>query len=104
MKLTKIKKINTIKKQAFDITVAKNHNFFANGHLIHNSGYRGEYGVILYNSNLEQKDSNIIDVKKGDKIAQLVFHKVETNFDVEISEQVSETERGEGGFGSTDKK
>jgi len=39
MKTTKIKKITTEKKQTFDITIKNNHNFFCNGHLIHNCSY-----------------------------------------------------------------
>lgn len=41
--------------------------------------------------------------KKGDKIAQLILSKVETFEVVEINE-LGSTDRGSGGFGSTDKK
>jgi dUTP pyrophosphatase len=59
------------------------------------SGYRGEIGVILYNS------SDLpFDVRKGDRIAQMVIQKYETaNFSV--VESLDETDRGEGGFGSS---
>ena len=60
--------------------------------------YRGEVGVILINLS---KDPFVIE--NGDRIAQLVFAKVEqANLVEEI--ELSETERGAGGFGSTGKK
>jgi dUTP pyrophosphatase len=42
-------------------------------------------------------------INKGDKIAQLVIAPVPMIDWVEV-EELSPTERGEGGFGSTDKK
>lgn len=57
--------------------------------------YRGEIGVILYNSTDED-----FEVNPGDRIAQLVFAKHE-RAQLEEVEDLSETERGEGGFGST---
>jgi dUTP pyrophosphatase len=60
--------------------------------------YRGEVGVILIN--LGQDD---VEIVHGDRIAQLVFAKVE-QAEWEESSQLSETERGSGGFGSTGKK
>ena len=65
------------------------------------SSYRGEYGVILYNADLGNKYP--IRISKGDKIAQLVFNKVEFENKVEIVKKLSDTPRGEGGFGSSDK-
>ena len=60
------------------------------------SGYRGPLGVMLYNHG----DSSY-RVQKGDRIAQAVIAPTyHGNF--LISESLSETERGEGGFGSTD--
>ena len=41
-------------------------------------------------------------VKPGDRIAQMVFNKVEHGEFVEV-ETLDETERGSGGFGSTGK-
>lgn len=60
--------------------------------------YRGEVGVILIN--LSQSDFIIED---GDRIAQLVFSKVKQAKWI-VVEELTETERGEGGFGSTGKK
>lgn len=59
------------------------------------SDYRGEVKVLLVN--LSNEDQVIQD---GDRIAQLVFAKVEqVNFNV--VQQLNETVRGEGGFGHT---
>ena len=57
--------------------------------------YRGEVGVILMN--VSQNDYK---VEKNQKIAQMVINKVE-HFKVEEVESLSDTTRGEGGFGST---
>lgn len=60
--------------------------------------YRGEVGVILINLSQEK-----VEIHSGDRIAQLVFAKVEQAEWAEV-ETLSETERGAGGFGSTGKK
>lgn len=57
--------------------------------------YRGEIGVILVN--LSNEDFTI---ENGERVAQLVIAKHERAEWVEV-ESLSETERGEGGFGST---
>ena len=57
--------------------------------------YRGEVGVILINMSNET-----FVVENGERIAQLVFAKVEQAHWEEVSE-LSSTERGAGGFGST---
>lgn len=57
--------------------------------------YRGEVGVILIN--LSQED---FIIENGERIAQLVFCKVE-QANWENVEILTETHRGEGGFGST---
>ena len=62
------------------------------------SGYRGEVCAILIN--LDPK--NVFKIKKGDKICQLVIQKVE-KIKLEVTEDLDETSRGEGGFGSTGK-
>lgn len=59
--------------------------------------YRGEIGVILVNLSAET-----FTVNDGDRIAQMVIAKHETAVWDEVSE-LSETGRGEGGFGSTSK-
>lgn len=60
--------------------------------------YRGEVGVILVN--LSQSPFVVED---GDRIAQMVFAEV-TQAEWEVTEELSQTERGAGGFGSTGKK
>ena len=60
------------------------------------SGYRGEVCTILVN--LDPK--NDFEIKRGDKICQLVIQKVET-VKLRIVEELDDTDRGEGGFGST---
>lgn len=61
------------------------------------SGYRGEVGVIL--ANFGDVD---FQVRKGDKIAQIVIAPV-TQPEIAETEIVDETDRGDGGFGSTGK-
>ena len=60
--------------------------------------YRGEIGVILINHSSEN-----FKINSGDRIAQLIFAKVEQAVWFE-TESLNETERGQGGFGSTGKK
>ena len=57
--------------------------------------YRGELKVILQNGGAEP-----FPIRRGDRIAQLVFARHETP-ELRESEGVSETARGAGGFGST---
>lgn len=58
-------------------------------------GYRGDVGVIL-----ENRGSDPFIVDRGMKIAQLVIAPV-LRPQIEVVEDLSETERGAGGFGST---
>ena len=60
--------------------------------------YRGEIGVILVN--LSNED---FIIENGERIAQLVIAKHERAEWVQV-EELSETDRGEGGFGSTGTK
>ena len=59
--------------------------------------YRGEIGVILFNTSNE-----VFEISQGDRIAQAVLTKVSL---IEWNEvdTLDETDRGEGGFGSTGK-
>ncbi len=61
------------------------------------SDYRGEIKVALYNQSGEKKL-----VKKGERIAQIVIAPFLTPQFTEVSE-LDETDRGDGGFGSTGK-
>lgn len=59
--------------------------------------YRGEIGVILVNISNEE-----VEVKNGDRVAQLVIAKFAKIEWIEHPE-LSESERGAGGYGSTGK-
>lgn len=60
------------------------------------SNYRGELGVIAINLDPD----NAIHIKAGDRIAQLVIMRVE-DVTFEATEALHESQRGEGGFGSS---
>jgi dUTP pyrophosphatase len=60
------------------------------------SGYRGELRVLLLNTDTGEA----FTVRPGDRIAQLVLVAVETPDLLEV-EELDETVRGAGGFGST---
>ncbi len=60
------------------------------------AGYRDELAVLLVNTDPE----TAYEVRRGDRIAQLVIQRVETAAFVEV-EQLTDSERGLGGFGST---
>ena len=60
------------------------------------SGYRGEISVIMLNTDRAEP----VAIRRGDRIAQLVLYRVEDAMLVKV-EDLEETTRGEGGFGST---
>lgn len=62
---------------------------------VYDAGYRGEYNVVLINLGQE-----IYHIQKGDKLAQLVIFPV-VIADLEEADELSDSERGEGRFGST---
>lgn len=62
------------------------------------SDYRGEVGVILINHGQET-----VNLEAGERIAQMVICPV-VQVSVRIVSKLDETERGEGGFGSTGKQ
>ena len=59
------------------------------------SSYRGELKVILFNGS-----PNDFKISKGDRIAQLIVTPY-LHLDPVVVEELSNTERGDGGFGST---
>ncbi|NXO48033.1 DUT protein, partial [Aramus guarauna] len=59
--------------------------------------YRGNVGVVLFNFGKEN-----FEVKKGDRIAQLICERIYYP-ELEEVQALDDTERGEGGFGSTGK-
>jgi dUTP pyrophosphatase len=67
-----------------------------NGPGLIDSGYRGELRVLLLNTDRSEP----FTVEPGDRIAQLVLVRVETEELEEVAE-LNETARGVGGFGST---
>ncbi len=60
------------------------------------AGYRGEISVTLLNTDASQP----IELRRGDRIAQMVIQRVEHAQFVPVTE-LSESVRGTGGFGST---
>ncbi len=61
------------------------------------AGYRGEYKIVLLNTS-----KNSYNVKKGDKIAQILIQPV-VNAGIEEVDDLDKTARGAGSFGSTGK-
>lgn len=62
------------------------------------SDYRSNIMVALYNQSSETRI-----VSEGDRIAQIIIQPVE-QFGFNVKENLSDTKRGEGGFGSTGKR
>lgn len=65
---------------------------------VYDAGFRGEYNIHLVN--LSDK---AYTVEKGDKIAQIIIYPVAI-CDLEEVDELSDSSRGEGAFGSTGKK
>ncbi len=62
------------------------------------SGYRGEIGVILYNTSKES-----VDIKKYERIAQMIIQPFEQVNIIQV-EELSNADRAHNGFGSSGKK
>ncbi len=62
------------------------------------AGYRGEVGIIMFNLGKEP-----FPVRRGDRIAQMVICKL-PEIELECVEELSDSKRGAGGFGSTGKQ
>jgi len=62
------------------------------------SDFRGEIGVILHNFG-----NKVFGIAKGDRVAQMVLNEVFGIYFI-VVDSLEETDRGTGGFGSTDKK
>ncbi len=62
------------------------------------AGYRGEVGVIMLNAGKEA-----YEIKRGDRVAQMVINKL-PEVEIVAVDALSDTTRGEGGFGSTGKE
>ena len=64
------------------------------------NGYTGDIGVILYN-----RGPSELRIKRGESIAQAVLSPVATaNITESNNEDMPDTSRGSGGYGSTDEK
>lgn len=60
------------------------------------AGYRGEISVTLINhSDLSYP------IVQGERIAQILFVPIHEEFEFDVVDELSETERGQGGYGST---
>ena len=70
-------------------------NFIDVGAGVIDEDYRGPVNVVLFNFGKVD-----FEIKQGDRIAQLVLEKI-AHAEVVECENLDETERGEGGFGST---
>ena len=68
---------------------------FTLGNVI-DSTYRGECHAILYNTS-----KNPVEIKAFQKVAQMLIMPCYTGSEYEVVDTLSETSRGEGGFGST---
>lgn len=60
------------------------------------SGYRGEIKVVVVN--LDPRSP--IDIRRGEKLAQLVIQRVE-KVELQEADELPESDRGAGGFGSS---
>ena len=59
------------------------------------NAYRGELGIMVKN-----ETKHLIEIPKGTKLAQLVLEKIYQE-EFKVVDDLDETDRGEGGFGST---
>lgn len=76
----------------------KNSVFVLNSPGVVDSGYRGEWGVILFNAG-----DVPFNVMAGDRVAQMMIMQTPNVVYFEV-ETLDNTERGTGGFGSTGKQ
>ena len=77
-------------------SVSKRGIILANSVGIIDSGYRGNLKAGFYNTNDEP-----ITIKAGDRIVQICMPSLSTSYSYHLVQQLDETERGEGGLGST---
>jgi dUTP pyrophosphatase len=64
--------------------------------------YRGDIGVILYNTN-GGDDTNSVQINKGQAIAQIIIENCAKVKFIEVAD-LNDTARGDKGYGSSDKK
>ena len=78
--------------------LAFNHSISVLGGIV-DFDFRGSIKVMLYNPN-----DYSVPIPKGQAIAQILFLPCINNIEFHEVDELSSTERGSGGFGSTDKK
>ena len=71
------------------------HHFIDIGAGVIDEDFRGNVGIVLFNFS-----NHIFNVKKGDRIAQIIFEKIECPIPKE-TDKLANTQRGEQGFGSS---
>lgn len=76
-------------------SISKTDHSLRNSVGVIDSGYRGEIKLRMSIPNLGEREYNI-----GDKVGQLIIIKLPW-VEIEEVEELSDTDRGEGGFGST---
>lgn len=81
-------------------SISKTDLLLANSIGLIDNGYRGEIRLRFKFANNSRSEQPSLIYHKGDKIGQLVIRKTESLSFIEVDE-LSGTERGEGGFGST---
>ena len=79
-------------------SVSKRGIILVNSVGIIDSGYRGPLMAAFYNTKKEP-----VTIESGDRIVQICMPDLSYNFNVELVECLDDTERGEGGLGSTGK-
>lgn len=88
---------NGYRLSIFDRSGFRFRGIFGSSVGIIDENYRGELGVILFNST-----DNPLEIKIGDRIAQIALEQV-TPVSYMFTDTAEETERGEGGYGSSGK-
>jgi len=76
-------------------SISKTDHYLRNSVGVIDSGYRGEIKIRMSTPLLGG-----VEYKEGDRIAQLIIMKLPW-VNIEEVEELSDTDRGEGGFGST---
>ena len=79
-------------------SVSKRGIILANSVGIIDSGYRGPLMAAFYNTSTEP-----VEIAAGERIVQICMPDLSYNFTVNCVDDLDETERGEGGLGSTGK-
>lgn len=91
------------KKNVYDLSVSKNHNYICEKKVLHNCNYRGNIKFRFKVVTIDNESLNILKIYHiGDRIGQLIIIPYPEIESVEV-DTLSETERGDNGFGSSGK-